>query len=334
VQLRDESSFDPRAVARYHLGFDPDGAGAASHFLDDPILAHFEVDHVEQLLEAYGRELVLEPRRTDPPAGSVAGGARLPDIPVTVSRRALDARRLDAVDRRVAEALAANPDGCLSAEVNTGGVTLEAAAPLEPAAEYDLLLSAPRIGDRADASCLVARGHFRTSRFADVPEMLAALGFDSAGRAPLIPYDFVVSDGALFPAADAAASDESLEAALRALGMDPWPVVGFGRTVAIWRPGATADQYLLAGLLLELPEPIERGQRCGVVRAKAGRKVFTPIRRNGAGTRVLLAAPAPEGVALGGTNLTLELELRDGATTLTGTRYMRARPRIAYQEAL
>jgi hypothetical protein len=140
------------------------------------------------------------------------------------------------------------------------------------------------------------------------------------------------------PAAEALASDAVLDDALRTLGMDPWPVVGFARTVAIWRAGAAAGSYLLAGLLLEGPEPIERGARCGVAEARVtgaeGDLLLTlvPCRINSAGTRVLLASTDPAGQALDGDALTLALHLRDRLATTTGTRTLRALPRIAYQE--
>jgi hypothetical protein len=44
--------------------------------------------------------------------------------------------------------------------------------------------------------------------------------------------------------------------------------------------------------------------------------------------------PTAEGVALRGNDLTLEVEIRDYDTTLTGSRYFNRRPRVAYQEAL
>jgi hypothetical protein len=218
--------------------------------------------------------------------------------------------------------------------VNTGGVTLVIAADLESRAEYDLLLCAPRKNTPDDETFLIGRSHFRSSRYRSVTAVLADLGFDAADRAPLIPFDFVVTNGAVMPALDATVSDAALEEALRTLGMDPWPLVDVGRTVAIWRPGGAAGEYLLAGLLLELPEPLERGVRCGVVQAKVGRRTMTPVRVNASGTRVLLAMPVAEGFALRGSDLTLELALRDNDTTLTGTRYFSRLPRIAYQEAL
>jgi hypothetical protein len=104
VSLTDEQDFDPRAVARYLIGFAPADANAPPHFLDDALLAYFAVDHVEPLLAAYGRQLVLTVRRTDPPAGSVKDGP-LPVIPLGIRRSALDATRLDQVAARVITAL-------------------------------------------------------------------------------------------------------------------------------------------------------------------------------------------------------------------------------------
>ena len=337
VSLTDEKAFDPRAVARYLIGFEPENANAPPHLLDDALRADFEVDHVEQLLAAYERDLVLTLRRTDPPAGSVKDGP-LPVIPLDLRRAALDAARLDRVDGRVITALRADPR-CLATNVNTGGVTLSIYAELEPDAEYDLMLFAPPTGESADESLLVARTHFHSSRYADVKAMLEGLGFALDPEvAPFIPFDFVVANGATMPVSDPTASDAALEDALRTLGMDPWPVVGFGRTVAIWRPGAATGEYLLAGLLLESPEPIERGERCGVVQAAASggttSVLLAPSRANTAGTRVLLATTDANGTVLDPVaNLTLALQMHDRHLfTRLGARVMRALPRIAYQE--
>ncbi len=337
VSLADEKAFDPRAIARYLIGFAPENADAPPHLLDDALQAAFEVDHVEQLLAAYGRDLVFTLRRTDPPAGSVEDGP-LPLIPVNLRRTALPPARLDTVDGRVITALRADPR-CLATNVNTGGVALSIHAELESDAQYDLMLFAPPVGQSADESVLVARTHFRSSRYADVKAMLEGLGFALDPEvAPFIPFDFVVADGAAMPAPDPTASDAALEDALRTLGMDPWPVVGFGRTVAIWRPGAAAGEYRLAGLLLESPEPIERGERCGIVQAGVSggstNMLLMPSRASTAGTRVLLATTDANGTVLDpGAHLTLALQMRDrGVFTRLGARVMRPRPRIAYQE--
>ena len=101
---RDESIFDPRAVARYLLGTEPAGGDATTHFRDDPLLVHFSVDHLEALLSLYGRELAFTVQRTDPPPGS-AGRYGSVARPARLSR----ARRirLGASDARFAAAVAA-----------------------------------------------------------------------------------------------------------------------------------------------------------------------------------------------------------------------------------
>jgi hypothetical protein len=113
-------------------------------------------------------------------------------------------------------------------------------------------------------------------------------------------------------------------------------VVGFGRTVALWRPDDATGGYRFAGLLLESPEPIERGERCGVAQASVtggtAEVTLSPNRANSAGTRVLLSTADPQGLPLDGTDLTLALQLRDRLFTRTGTRAMRSLPRVAYQE--
>ena len=69
--------FDPRSLARYVIGFDPERP-TPRHFLDDDLLVHFEVEWVEALLEKYQHELSLDVVRTDPPPGTSTGiGDRL-----------------------------------------------------------------------------------------------------------------------------------------------------------------------------------------------------------------------------------------------------------------
>ena len=93
--LRDETTFDARATARYLIGFVPDGLGPP-HFLDDPIEADFTVDHLPQLLSLYGRELQLKLRRTDQAPGALAGGAHPADEPISTLWKSLPLKLMGA----------------------------------------------------------------------------------------------------------------------------------------------------------------------------------------------------------------------------------------------
>jgi hypothetical protein len=64
-----ECIFDARDIDRYLVAVEP-ADGRDVHFTDDRIWAHFDAGHVQQLLEQYHRELVIEIRRTDPPPQS------------------------------------------------------------------------------------------------------------------------------------------------------------------------------------------------------------------------------------------------------------------------
>ncbi len=334
VDFFDETTFDPRGVARYLLGFDPDGSGPP-HFLDDPIRVHFSVDHLEALLALYGRRLVLKIRRTDPPAGSLEGVDRPPDLPYTIVWQPLMEDLLAASDRRMLKA--ARLSTCLR-EPRLGGTTAEITVDLEPNAEYDLMLVAPPdINPDAD-EILIARAHFRTSRYRNPSEMLRALGFTAPEAYPIRPHDALVTTA--LPATPDLGNDQALEQTLSTLGLDPWPLPDQPRTVTIWR---NTGVWELLGVMLETDEPLDRtgivvidgrlatGERLSVSDAEAAGGSFAPVRSNAAWTRVLLAAPA--GVVLA-PDAVLRLTLTEPAGPLSGARQLTDRPRVAYQEGL
>jgi hypothetical protein len=213
-EFRDETTFDVRAVNRYLRKFWPDGSGAP-HFLDDPLAVDFDVDHLEQLLALYGRALVLKLRRTDPPPASLTGFVRPPDLPIVVSLKPLALAERPIADQRVVAVALAAP--CLQPP-NIGGATLEVTAAMERGAEYDLLLTAPPSGSTASDQVTVARTHFRTSRYRNPAEVLAALGFRSPAPYPIVPMDAFVTTPTLV--GTVTANDGDFQTALVTMGLD------------------------------------------------------------------------------------------------------------------
>jgi len=133
--------------------------------------------------------------------------------------------------------------------------------------------------------------------------------------------------------------DAELDAALAAVGLDPWPLSDEARTSILWLDDA--GTWKLGGLLLEAPEPIVRTGRTAldVTACSYGGISLAQRRRNLAGTRVLLAPPAPLVVA--GANeisltVTRTVTAADGTTTstaVTGSRFAIDVPRTVRMEA-
>ncbi len=141
------------------------------------------------------------------------------------------------------------------------------------------------VGDVAAAavllSLLVARTHFRSSRYADVNAMLEGLGFAIDPEvAPFIPFDFVVADGAglLGGFEDALAARFFPRGATpEALAMRDFLYAPLG--------AATAARWLLTAWLFH--EPLRRRERW------AYRAVAWSL-----GLGFLLGVPLPSGIRL------------------------------------
>ena len=185
VDLRDESSFDPRAVARYLIGLDPPGGDGRTHFLDDPLHAFFAVDHVEELLGCYDQTLSFSVRRTDPPPGG--GGVAAHQSP-TPTYRPLPAALSEPGDARFVAAAAALP--CVQLPP-LGGTAARLDVVLEPRAHYDLVLSASAATGTDDSPIAVV--NFATSRYGSPTDLLDALGLRSVTD-PVLPYNAVVGE--------------------------------------------------------------------------------------------------------------------------------------------
>lgn len=340
LDLRDESRFDPRGVARYLIAFEP-GEQSPPHFCDDPVRVHFSVSHLRALLERYGRGLRLEVRKTNLPAGSAVGRTDAGLLEATLLWTSLADHLQAHSDRRLLEEGRRAP--CLGGDPALGGASALVSAVLEPAAEYDLVLVSTRDGTDP---LLIARSHFRTSRYRDPGELFEALGFGGRKR-PAVEFLIPPDAGAGLPAAGDVrkGSDAALEQALAAAGMDPWPLPRAPRTVLIWQRARGA--WFLAGLLLEADEPIDRPPlqpgasnrngrpRLEVRAAHFSGQTFTPVRSDCSGSRVLLAAAAPVGVGASGElvlEASVDVEAAGEPTEMRGSRAVKRAPRVVTME--
>lgn len=339
-----EHVFDARDLARYLIGTEPSGTRAA-HFTDDPLWAHFSAGHVAQLADVYGRTLEIEVRRTDPPPAS---GVSLMDLllPVGLTMRWRDPARhhLPVGYRRLNEAIDAAP--CVPGRGPLGGASAEIDADLAPDAGYDLIILAVDAAATGHERIQVARTHFRTSRYANPAAMLAAMGYDTVGRAPLPPDDYILPEGTSLPSGALEVGDVAVDTALAGIELDTLPPpTGNPRNLLLWQLSGAAWQVV--GLLVDSLEPLKRqvsikdadgvpdlATRLELTAAEiSGGHTLTLRRVNSAWTRALLTPASPVPLSAGSEyDLTLVLAASGGA--LRATRRITGRPSVLDREGL
>ncbi len=341
AELRDfakQELFDPRALARYLRGFDP-VAEVPSHLRGDPMLVWFEVEWIEDLLDRYGYSLKVIVRRTDPPPTPPSG---IPPVilplmePLVWSGLPFELRNL--ADQRLIKAAVAAP--CLE-DAPVDGATLQVTADLIPQARYDLVVQAVPSGggDAID----IGLSHFRASRYMDVTELVEATGFGFTIPNPFYPLDVLVTGA---PPTDVQlADDELLDAALNAIGLDPFAPATGPRSVALWRE--VGAEWQLVGLLLDsdeallraprLMDPVSNPPRLDILDASipgipsTDPSTLVPVRSNESATRVLLAASP--GIAVPEL-ATLELRITEPAGIRVASRSINSIPLVVLQERI
>lgn len=254
----DERTFDPRGITRYLTRSFPTHEDPP-HFLDDAVGFWFMVDHLEALVEKYERILQVKVLATRPPVGSLhdvpahVPGTKHPlDVTIAATWKVDRSTWFDA-DRRFVDAAAQAP--CIGGDPPLGSSTVSVTADLKPRTEYDLLLNAAPQTVNAFAETPIARSHFRTSRYRNPGEMLLGLGFAPAIGFPTLT-DAIV--GAPLAPAPLEIGDTALDAALTALGLDPWPLPAAPRTTLLWLRPASGQPWMVAGVLIEADEPVWR----------------------------------------------------------------------------
>jgi hypothetical protein len=288
VLFKRRDAFDARYLERYLLGYTP-GDHAHAWFTGDPVAAHFDADHIAQLADRYGHDVVLRCRRTDTPPGAPDDDPAEFSLFVLLTAMSLAKE----ADRRlflgeVAVALASG----LCELPRTGGASVGGVAPLAPAATYDLAVSFPPSGAQGGGPALPGVV-FTTSRWATADDLLTGLGFQQQpGQRAL---DLSVQPSGDFDPQERV-GDLLVERALAQLGVERWPVPTDARTTALW--SHSGDSWLLTAVLLDAPEPIHREDVAGVARLTiealscAGGTFREPL-RDRSGTRVLFRASSP-----------------------------------------
>lgn len=286
---RRQDLFQPEMLQRYLAGYEP-AQSEDSRFCDDPLRAHFRQDHVAALAKAYGFDLSVAVRRVDRP-GSQHAKASL--LPITWTA-ALNPGFLGHADQ-LRWTYAARSDCVLPRP----GATASASTRLEPEAWYEVYLLAKAV------SSLVGDGRlpgvtFRTSRWSGPQAMLAALGFPTAAEPAatgLIVGDLAVNPPDNVGGGVILADDRSYLRALAALGLEGWPPAKSPRLSRLWVP-ADGGGWLLAGIMLESPEPIHRPGRLditglAVLPPTGGEIAFDVGRSDSTGSRLLHLATRP-----------------------------------------
>ena len=337
-----EYLFDARDIERYVVAVEPVD-GRLLQFTDDPIWVHLDAGHVQQLLELYGRSLVIEVKRTDPPpqpSPELLASALAP-IELTLALYDQSADTQPEGYRRINAALG-DPGvaPCVPSGAPMGGTSIAVTGDLAPDADYDLNLVAPKASDRP----VVLATRFRTSHFATPRALVDALGYEGA-TAPFLPDDLVIPDGMAFPAGAFVEGDAALDAALAAIDAETLPLPTAGaRSYVAWSFDAIAG-WRVEGLIVDSPEPLRRlatvvdasgvasqGTRMAPLSATIGGATLSPFRANARWTRVVFRPSAPVAVASPEAVLTLTFTTSGG--TVAGSRRVLAVPSILEREGL
>jgi hypothetical protein len=331
--FQNEALFDPRALQRYLLGFEPDGG--LPHFLDDPIVVKFAVDYVDRLLATYGRKLAFKLRRTDPPLGTLQTAQGPFQTPADVAAQ-VGFETLDWADLPISEQWLNPAPGvadCVSGKGPQGQQAVIKAT-LQPDAEYDLMLVAHPSGEPQSDQVLIARAHFRTSRYHHPQEMLSKLGLTTKNN-PLRAPDLLLAQPYIAPPSkpEWLQRDQELEAWLRSADLDPLPLPPKPRVSLLWSP--SGESYLLGAVLIDTDEPTYRGERMApgalqLTRPNQPTLDLPLLRSNAAGTRLLYGLPAALAPPAGSR---LVLNLKDRNTTVSGSREAPGVPRAVQEES-
>lgn len=321
----DESTFRPEFLRRYLLGIEPANSNTPM-FPDDDVEVYYEVDYIQALLSKYGWTLSGEARRTDQRAGNVGPGG---SPPLLVAQMGYQVGHLaHSLLGSVEQAIQRVPAPCIGG-YKSPGVTIAAQLDLEVSAEYDVDFRAVRGAE----AVVLASTHLRTSRYRNAQELLHALNLEPVQN-PYPPFDVVIQTNVL-PASltPTLEDDEALDAALKALGLDPLPLPTEPTVTCMWTLGAAGPA--ICGVIIDSVEPLRRRSTVTTVTSTVADQLqfvalavsgieLQPIASSRSWTRVIWAPQTPITIVGDGV-LDATLNVRDG-TVVTGARYLGATP--------
>ena len=333
-----EHVFDPRDLDRYLADSAP-ANGANHHFTEDPVVFHFTQNHVDNLIERYGRDWDIEVRRTDPPpvSGGVPGQGQRP-LTGILSVLLTPLVYLTPADQRITEAAKDAP--CISNDRPVGGTSLAGQFPLEPNVMYDANLWAVRKDDATDRAS-VSAANFRTSRYANPTQMIEALGLEvgtAAQVAPVPPPELILEAGVTLPIGVEPASDRAMDSALNDMGLGTLGLPkNKARLFQIWQPDGAGTLRLVA-ILIDALEPMNRTahikdgneirieERCALRDGRLSGVRLDVVRLSRNSTRALLMPSSPLPQTFGPNSFQLRFDTSDGL--LVGRRRVRTRPLV------
>ena len=336
-----EYVFDARDIARHLIRVEP-ADGRVVHFTDDPVWAHFDAGHMNDLLDQYGRELKLEIKRTDPPPQSDPGmlaGLLAPLESRSISWMNSPATLNPTGYQRINSAVLGVP--CLGDTPVVGGASVMATFDLEPNAMYDFNIIVPK--SNGSDRLVVSATRFTTSRYAGPEALMNDLGYGVDAQNPYRPDDIILPIGATLPDGAAETSDSLMDDLLREMQADTLPLPdNRPLSYAVWRQDGAG--WLLEGLLIDSLETLNRSgavqtsagseitTRCAIDHLTIAGNVFSVLRANANWTRVFLKPAAPVSLNEGKHDMTLVFETSDGA--LSGRKSISHLPGIIEREGL
>jgi hypothetical protein len=287
--------------------------------------------------------LQIEVRRTDPPprsGGSLLTAAATPLVGL-IQTLHIAGSLMTPAEQAITKAVQAAP--CIPGDRPVGGTALAGTYPLEPDVFYDANLWAKKTANASDRA-LITAANFRTSRYANPAQMVAALGCATDGTvAPSPAPELILQPGAVLPAVPAAASpvgaqppsDQSFDTAMNAMGLGTLGLPKDGaRLFQIWeQQGAT---MVTVAFLVDALEPLNRqahvisgtevviADRCRLREGRYGGIELRVTRLNRNSTRALLRPVSPIPAGVDPASFRLVFETSEGP--LTGRRQMRSRP--------
>ena len=183
--------------------------------------------------------------------------------------------------------------------VPTPGSTMRAPAVLAPQAWYEVYAQATS-KDPAVSDGSLPGVSFRTSRWHNPLEMMAALQFPAEGLG-IANGDLEISSDTPLATSAIEGEDAAFDAFLAKCRLEGWPVATMPRVSRMWKQDAAAatPAWLFVGLMIESPEAIHRAGRFEIGDLTLTMGLVPPNihfdvrRRDRSGTRIVLATSTP-----------------------------------------